>query len=447
MAKRSKKRAVRKSSKKPKSSRKTVGKSTRPKSRAKLTKTRRLKKTSAVHSRSHTKSPKNHSRTEHASLFTFAPPRSSSTRIFAKSKPWLRLESTRRAAYYGMGTVALVGGLTFLVTQSIKEPPIPAEEFFRSDNGKAKSGTSYELVPEKPESLVVTSSLESLGTEFRSAAQMHLDQRIAFWSEYIEKSQRNRDRLLSLNSGHEIEDSEPIVPRVYDCTTFVETVVALAKSDQPEDFFRNLMAIRYKNSRSNYLSRNHFPEADWIPNNEKADLLTDITSRIAEGAGLTAKVEIKTIDRASWLKSQISKHSSLRSLASVNETTWPSLVDAHLSYIAVKDVDAVIQEIPSGAVVNLVHKNDGVHPVLITHQGLILKKRGQVLIRHASRDGKIRTSDFSSYLKRMAKSATEKNPNWPLLGVNFNLIKSASDQGFKESKASNSETKRRKASM
>ncbi|MFX7825307.1 N-acetylmuramoyl-L-alanine amidase-like domain-containing protein, partial [Acinetobacter baumannii] len=54
---------------------------------------------------------------------------------------------------------------------------------------------------------------------------------------------------------------------VFDCTTFVETVLAASLATDRAGFERELFDIRYHDGRVRYLSRNHFPETDWIPNN------------------------------------------------------------------------------------------------------------------------------------------------------------------------------------
>ena len=383
-------------------------------------------------------------RKEITSVFSMVPAGSSSTRIFARTTPLLRLESTRKFAYYGVGTMALLGGLTFLITQSVKD-----SEAQRIDS-RTELASAFEFIPEKPTQTVSLEGTGKLLSDFERTKPLSLEKRIDYWSSYIEKNQKNRERLLQLSFGHRIEDIEPIVPKQYDCTTFVETVAALAFSEKPDDFFEHLMAIRYKDANPTYFARNHFPEADWIPNNERKDLLSDITSRVAEGAGLTAKVETKTIDRATWEKNQIAKDRQLRGLAMAN--TFPGVADAHLSYIPISEIENVIDQLPNGAVVNFVHKNDNAHPVLITHQGFIIKNGNRVMIRHSSRNGHIRTNEFIPYLKNLAGQAKMKNPNWPLIGVNFNRFKGNSSeykegQGFKQSKVSSSETKRRKASM
>ena len=56
-------------------------------------------------------------------------------------------------------------------------------------------------------------------------------------------------------------DDDPLIRYdAFDCTTFVETV--LADSD-----VEKLTKIRYKDGKADFIKRNHFIETDWLKNN------------------------------------------------------------------------------------------------------------------------------------------------------------------------------------
>lgn len=69
-------------------------------------------------------------------------------------------------------------------------------------------------------------------------------------------------------------EREQLVTRLdgFDCVTFVESVVALARSRRPEDYERELAALRYEGGRVDWLTRNHYT-SDWIARNVAAGLL------------------------------------------------------------------------------------------------------------------------------------------------------------------------------
>ena len=63
-----------------------------------------------------------------------------------------------------------------------------------------------------------------------------------------------------------------------DCVTYVEVVLALAKTAPGSSFTELLKRIHYKNGIPNFISRNHFTSLDWIPNN--SFLVEDITQSL-----------------------------------------------------------------------------------------------------------------------------------------------------------------------
>jgi hypothetical protein len=84
----------------------------------------------------------------------------------------------------------------------------------------------------------------------------------------------------------------------FDCTTYVETVLALAFSRLPKDFEEELGRLRYQNGKVSFETRNHFPCVDWTKNNTQSGRLTDIT----ESVGANWKVARATapISKKGW---------------------------------------------------------------------------------------------------------------------------------------------------
>jgi hypothetical protein len=82
----------------------------------------------------------------------------------------------------------------------------------------------------------------------------------------------------------------------FDCTTFIETVLALALSKTQAEFEKKLTRIRYADGKISFTRRNHFPCADWIPHNTEAGFIVDITAQVAGPLGVetaTAKIDKK----------------------------------------------------------------------------------------------------------------------------------------------------------
>ncbi|MDD5304659.1 MAG: DUF1460 domain-containing protein, partial [Elusimicrobia bacterium] len=86
----------------------------------------------------------------------------------------------------------------------------------------------------------------------------------------------------------------------FDCTTFVETVMALSLAKDSGDFERLINLIRYERGAVSFTARNHFTDADWIPNNIRAGFLRDITSIVAGKEG--NQIASAVIDKAGWYR-------------------------------------------------------------------------------------------------------------------------------------------------
>ena len=74
----------------------------------------------------------------------------------------------------------------------------------------------------------------------------------------------------------------------FDCTTFVETVLADGNKDR-------LNKVRYKDGNVGFLARNHFIETDWLVNN--SDVVQNVSSKYAR----TEKRHV-IIDKSNWFK-------------------------------------------------------------------------------------------------------------------------------------------------
>ena len=90
----------------------------------------------------------------------------------------------------------------------------------------------------------------------------------------------------------------------FDCTTFVETVLALARCAAAgklsrSEFRRNLKLIRYRQGKiDGYSSRLHY-FTDWLRDNEKKKTLKDV-SRQFHAVAQRKKINYMTLNRASY---------------------------------------------------------------------------------------------------------------------------------------------------
>lgn len=197
----------------------------------------------------------------------------------------------------------------------------------------------------------------------------------------------------------------------FDCTTFVETVLALTLADSPEDFRMRINQIRYKEGVVSYLSRNHFPSLDWIPNNIKNGFVKDITAAVA---GQKTKWSQTWIDKGEWLR---------RKGPQFEKMSWefkPTL--AQLPYISKEDLLAsseLIERIPSGSIFHVLRPNWDLTKAIgtrldISHMGFLVREHGVLYMIHASngasRDGsddtkRVKKEPFLDYVQRVMMSS------------------------------------------
>ncbi len=246
----------------------------------------------------------------------------------------------------------------------------------------------------------------------RDVQELNPGDKIAFISSYFIGS---NSILGPLGEGDfDIFDKDPLYSfSDFDCTTYVETIMALSFSKDFEDFYSNLINIRYENGIVDFKHRNHFISLDWIPQNTAKGFLTDITDQIS-----AAQLAIASIDKRSWFKnldisslggqedlSDEDKIDLLKQLRSLGEDFVPTL--AKIPFIEITSIlknPQILNSIPNGAIINMVRPNldltstIGTH-LNVTHQGIALWKDGFLIYRHASLEfGKVMDTPLLQYL-------------------------------------------------
>ena len=211
----------------------------------------------------------------------------------------------------------------------------------------------------------------------------------------------------------------------FDCTTFVETLLSLAVSTDVDDFEKNMDAIRYEDSKIDYLSRNHFPSLQWIPNNINNGRLIEINHLIL--APTQWKIAEAVINLPGWLK-KIKLEEIRVPSASIEErqflleelrnySSQYTPIIAQLNYLPIATLLAtpsVLKKIPHGSIINFVRPNwdltqeVGTH-MNVSHQGLIFQSKQGPILRHASSgDKKVTEVLLIDYLKKFENHPTLK---------------------------------------
>ena len=175
-------------------------------------------------------------------------------------------------------------------------------------------------------------------------------------------------------------DDDPLIRfDAFDCTTFVETVLANGCECC-------LTQIRYKNGEVGFLTRNHFIESDWLNNN--SDVVQNVSARYAPTA-----VRRVMIDKGNWF----------RVVHGVDVDVAPVWVD--LEYVPYKYVSGI--KIDKPMIVLFVTDNPKFHDTIgtdlaVVHMGLWLPNG---TLRHASSEfGAVVDVDMVDYVAQRMKN-------------------------------------------
>jgi hypothetical protein len=161
-----------------------------------------------------------------------------------------------------------------------------------------------------------------------------------------------------------------------DCLTFVETTMALALSDTPEDVVHVLDSIRYQ-GRPDYAGRNHLMEAQWLPSNTAKGFVREVTARLG---GADASPSEKVLGSQAWAST------SGRRLALPPSARTTGRFP--LTVIPIAAVPAHAGSWPSGTLLLLVRADAPWRVTRISHLGFIVQRGGRTYLRHATRGWK-----------------------------------------------------------
>jgi hypothetical protein len=210
----------------------------------------------------------------------------------------------------------------------------------------------------------------------------------------------------------------------FDCTTYVETMMALALSRDVNEFETFLDEIRYQDGDVHYLKRNHFTDLQWIPFNVQNGYMKEINHLVAPPSEI--KIAEALINFPAWLRSHkieqiIVPEASQEERLSILQELHGEAMNfqtqmARVTYIPISTLvarPALLNKIPTGTVVNFVRPNwdltttTGTHQN-ISHQGFLFYVGKVIYLRHASTAGKVEELPFINYLKRFQNHSTMK---------------------------------------
>ena len=199
----------------------------------------------------------------------------------------------------------------------------------------------------------------------------------------------------------EINNEESLIVnlREFDCTTYVENVMAFSllvskEEDNINAFTSVLQNIRYRDGEVNgYPSRLHY-FTDWIADNQKKGLVRDITSEIG---GEVLDKEINFMSTHRDLYPMLVSDSNVKQIAK----TESELSGKRLYFLPKENVADTEHLIQNGDIIALATSIKGLD---VTHTGFaILDKDGRIHLLHASSSGQVEITEkpLAEYLKNV----------------------------------------------
>jgi len=160
----------------------------------------------------------------------------------------------------------------------------------------------------------------------------------------------------------------------FDCVTYIETVLALARASTADDFVDGLRKIRYDRGRIGWKWRNHYMTG-WIRNNLRERIIAPVRAR---------GVPIVSRDRI------------------LNVVPGLDAQRVRIKCVAKPAVSRLAASLQTGDLIFFVSTRMNLD---VFHAGIVVRENDRLLIRHASRSkGGVVEQELSEFLKenRMA---------------------------------------------
>jgi hypothetical protein len=195
----------------------------------------------------------------------------------------------------------------------------------------------------------------------------------------------------------------------FDCTTLVETAIALARTEKLADARALMDRIRYMDGKPSFGSRRHLMTSEWIPGLVKEGFVEDVTASV--GGKRTRWIKLQ-LDDERWKKRRIAKTLALAS-SEIPRGTFP------LPYIPISAVLDDPRRIPPGTILSVVRIDVPWSPDVITHQGLVLMKGKTRIVRHASPVAKRVIDEPLEHMMHRYLRPQPKGKRWPIAGIHL----------------------------
>ena len=267
---------------------------------------------------------------------------------------------------------------------------------------------------------------QDIAKEIIQVSTLSKDQRYHHWAhKFINLPYGDKGPLGEGRFGE--YDQDPLYRfDLFDCTTFVETIISLSQNNNYDDFQKQMQDIRYQDGYISYLTRHHFISLSWINANEQLGYFTDVTADL----GFRTLEAQAMIEQANWIKMhKIDRIQIPNATFNQRNTILQDLRNsarhlpnrlATLDYLPLvtllKNWGNFKNNVSSVNVVNFVRPNWNLRQTIgtnlnISHQGLMLKEHGQIFLIHASPSGGVKKELLKNYLLKFRNSPTLKGIN------------------------------------
>ncbi|MES2999010.1 MAG: N-acetylmuramoyl-L-alanine amidase-like domain-containing protein [Pseudomonadota bacterium] len=201
----------------------------------------------------------------------------------------------------------------------------------------------------------------------------------------------------------------------FDCETYLDTVMAMALAKNFIDFKERINHIRYRQGQIAFIQRNHFPSADWIPNNKRNGYIRELTYTIA---GQKTKITTTLINRRNWYQHFTTNSIQIPYLSTPEKSILLAQLkkegqkfpneEVSIAYIPLAELlqnSQLERKIPTGSIIFFVGDNNHLTSQIGTqmnvfHMGFAIWKNGQLYFRMASsRERRVIDAPFQDYLK------------------------------------------------
>ena len=169
--------------------------------------------------------------------------------------------------------------------------------------------------------------------------------------------------------------------REFDCTTFVENVIALSLAARSNElsfdaFVDELRIIRYRNGRiDDYSSRLHYT-CDWVFENQQRGILENISRQLG-GTKDTREINFMTSHREAYR--QLTSDERMLQKMSLREKIINDRGGFY--YLPKEQISAQSDNIPNMAMIAFVSSIDGLD---VSHEGFAYRQNGKLTFIHAS---------------------------------------------------------------